>query len=66
MAVNGGFWHSPLAAEEGQLLYRGVWEEHPAFDKALDGSASPRKGNKAATTMIVFYGVKIRPNEGRA
>lgn len=29
----------------GQTLYRGVWDDHPAFQDALEGSANPRGGS---------------------
>ncbi len=33
------------AAEEGTTLYRGVNNEHPGFENALEGNAYPRGGN---------------------
>jgi hypothetical protein len=32
-------------AVEGQTLYRGVWDDHPAFDDALEGNVTPRGGD---------------------
>jgi len=32
----------------GQTLYRGVWDDHPAFQEALEGSADPRGGSATA------------------